>query len=126
MASHHEQSDINVAGVFGFGAGLTAVSAVVFLVVWLLFVYFDRRERISEPSDYPMAAGPDTRVPPLPRLQTAPRVDLEAFRAREEARLNAYEWVDKAAGTVRIPVAEAMRLTLERGLPTRAAGAAQK
>lgn len=117
--SQHEESDINVGGVFAFGAGLTAVAAVVFVFVWLLFVYFDRRERPAEPSPNPMAAGQDTRLPPQPRLQTAPREDLAALRAREDARLNAYEWVDKAAGTVRIPIAEAMKLTVQRGLPTR-------
>ena len=33
--------------------------------------------------------------------------------------LDSYGWVDKNAGVVRIPIDEAMKLTLERGLPAR-------
>jgi hypothetical protein len=33
--------------------------------------------------------------------------------------LDNYGWVDKNAGIVRIPIDEAIRLTLQRGLPTR-------
>ena len=33
--------------------------------------------------------------------------------------LDSYGWVDKNAGIVRIPIDEAMKLTLQRGLPTR-------
>jgi hypothetical protein len=54
-------------------------------------------------------------------LQIAPREDLREVRAREDALLNGYQWVDKAAGVVRIPIADAMRLTVERGLPVRGA-----
>jgi hypothetical protein len=42
------------------------------------------------------------------------------FRRQEDAVLSGYGWVDKNAGTVRIPIEEAMRLTVERGLPSRA------
>lgn len=121
MPSHHEESDVSVNAVFGFGAGLMAVAIAVFLVVWLLFVYFDRRETPSEPPIFPLANGQELRLPPPPRLQTAPREDLKAFRAREDARLDGYQWVDKASGVVRIPITEAMKLTVERGLPSRPA-----
>jgi len=119
MSSHHEESDVDVSAIFGFSAGLTAVTAAVFLFVWLLFGYFDRRETPTGPPAYPLAAGQELRLPPQPRLQTAPREDFAAFRAGEDALLNGYRWIDKAAGTVRIPIAEAMRLTVERGLPAR-------
>jgi hypothetical protein len=50
---------------------------------------------------------------------------MTAFRATDEATLESYGWVDKAAGRVHIPIDEAIRLTLERGLPARAQDAAQ-
>ena len=39
-------------------------------------------------------------------------------------RRNGYGWVAQDQGTVRIPIAEAMRLTVERGLPVRQGGTA--
>ena len=64
----------------------------------------------------PMAASLDPhRVPPAPRLQTLPTQDLDAARAEEDRTLTSYGWVDEHAGTVRIPIAEAMRLLAERG-----------
>ena len=46
--------------------------------------------------------------------------DLRDLRAREDEMLDSYGWVDRNAGIVRIPIDEAMRLTLR----TRAADAA--
>ncbi len=54
---------------------------------------------------------------PGPRLQISPRADLKEFRARDEARLHGYGWVNRNAGTVRIPIERAMDLLVERGLP---------
>jgi hypothetical protein len=119
--SRHEESDVNVGAVFGFGAGLAALTAVVFVVVWLVFVFLDRRERSIEAPAYPLAEGQGLRLPPEPRLQTAPRTDLREFRSREDALLDSYQWVDKASGVVRIPVSEAMKLVVQRGLPSREA-----
>jgi len=42
------------------------------------------------------------------------------FRTGEREYLNSYGWIDRNAGTVHIPIADAMRMTLERGLPARA------
>jgi hypothetical protein len=58
-------------------------------------------------------------VPPEPRLQTNPREDLRQFREQEDAILNSYGWVDRPAGVVRIPIEDAMKLMLRRGLPSR-------
>jgi hypothetical protein len=41
------------------------------------------------------------------------------FRRGEEAYLHSYGWQNKEAGIVHIPIEEAMRLTVERGLPAR-------
>lgn len=46
---------------------------------------------------------------------------LRTLRADEQARLNRYQWVDKAAGTVRIPLARAVELTV-RDWPARQDG----
>jgi hypothetical protein len=115
----HEESDVNVRGVLGFGAGLFVAAVLIHFMVWLLFLYFSGREAARVVPQYPLAAGEQTRVPPEPRLQTNPREDLRALRAREDAVLNSYGWVDKTAGVVRIPIDEAIKLTVQRGLPVR-------
>jgi hypothetical protein len=56
-------------------------------------------------------------LPPEPRLQVNAPADLRALRAREDAQLNSYGWVDRKAETVRIPIAQAMQLLAQRGLP---------
>jgi hypothetical protein len=118
-AIHHETSDANVNAVFGFGVAMMLAGAVVLFLVWLLFGYFSGREAGAGTREFPLAADQQNRLPPEPRLQTSPRQDLIDLRASEDAILNSYGWVDKAGGIVRIPIGEAMKLTVERGLPSR-------
>jgi hypothetical protein len=115
----HETSDVsdaNVRTIFGFGLGLLAVAIAVHVIILLVFNFFEARERHQAPSEYPLAAAQQNRLPPEPRLQTNPRQDLADLRAREDATLTTYGWVDKNAGMVRIPIDEAIRLTVERGV----------
>jgi hypothetical protein len=118
---HHEESDVNVRAIFGFAAGLLVTAIVVSVGVWLMFAYFDRRETARSGPASPLATS-EVRQPPEPRLQIAPREDAARFRAEEDALLNGYSWIDRSAGTVRIPIAEAMKLTLQKGLPVRESG----
>jgi hypothetical protein len=115
----HEGSDVNVRGILIFGLGLFVTAAAIHLLVWLLFLYFAGREATRGATDYPLAADQQARVPPEPRLQTNPREDLRLMREQEDAILKSYGWVDRPAGVVRIPIEEAMKLTVRRGLPSR-------
>jgi hypothetical protein len=114
----HETRDANVWGIFAFGAGLFVTGLVVSLLVWLLFRYFSTVETRGSAPQYRLAAQQPS-LPPEPRLQTHPREDLLELRQHEDEILNSYGWVDKNAGIVRIPIDEAMRLTVERRLPSR-------
>jgi hypothetical protein len=116
---HHEESDVDIVAIFKIGTALIMLAVVIQVLVWLLFVYLNGREATDARPRTPLAAGQDLRLPPAPRLQVTPRQDLRDLRAREDQLLNSYQWVDRSAGIVRIPIAEAMRLTLERGLPVR-------
>jgi len=118
---HHEASDVNIRAIFGFGTGLIVVAVLINLMTYALFRYFDAREGRPVTAQYPLAVGQEGRVPPEPRLQTDPRQDLADLRARENETLTTYGWVDRNAGVVRIPIDEAIRLTLDRGLPSRQA-----
>jgi hypothetical protein len=116
---HHETSDVNIRGIFAFGGGLIITALFIYFVVWVLFQYLNSREIARVPPVYPLAAAQENRLPPEPRLQTNPRQDLRDLRAQEEQVLNGYGWVDKNAGVVRIPIEEAMKLMVQRGLPAR-------
>ena len=118
-ATDHESSDVNVRAILTFVAVLFGSAAVIHVLIWLLFIYFERGIDRSAPMAYPLSISQRTRVPPEPRLQTSPREDLRELRAREDEQLQSYGWIDRNGGVVRIPIDEAMRLTIERGLPTR-------
>jgi hypothetical protein len=52
-------------------------------------------------------------------LQTTPVLDLRAMRDAEDKVLNGYGWVDQSKGVVRVPIAKAIDLLAQRGLPAR-------
>ena len=110
---HHETSDVDIGGIFRFGAGLLVVAVIVHLLI------FESRENARVPAEYPLARSQGDRLPPEPRLQTDPRQELSDLRAKEDQWLGSYGWVDRNAGVVRIPIEAAMKLTLQRGLPAR-------
>ena len=122
---HPGDADINVRAVLGFAAGLVVTALTVHVAVWLLFRYFDGRETTRTHPTYPLAIGREDRLPPEPRLQPNPRDNLlprdalRALRAHEDDLLSTYGWIDKPAGVVRIPIEEAIRITAQRGLPSR-------
>ncbi len=50
---------------------------------------------------------------------TVEPMHLAEVRAAEQDALHGYGWVDEKAGVARIPIDEAKKLTLERGLAVR-------
>jgi hypothetical protein len=114
VGAAHEHTDANSWIIAKFMAWLVVAAVIIHVGLALLFnVFVEQRVERTDPR-YPLAAGEGPRVPPEPRLQRFPREDIMNFRLGEEAVLQNYGWVDKAAGTVRIPIQEAMRLVLER------------
>ncbi len=61
---------------------------------------------------------PNVQPPPAPQLETANGQVLDALHAQEDQLLNNYTWINKSAGTLRIPIDRAIQLTVQRGLPT--------
>jgi hypothetical protein len=115
-----QADDIELKSVLGFGLALAVVAVVVHLIVWGMFRYFNAREGQPVAAEYPLAATQAAKTPPEPRLQTNPKQDLRDLHDQEEQILGSYGWVDKNAGVVRIPIDQAITLTLQRGLPARA------
>jgi hypothetical protein len=120
-----EEDFIDFKGVYGFGIGLAVVTIIShILMLWMFKAEVAAVDASNPPRVYPLAVLQDDRQPPEPRLQTNPRQDLADLRAAEAAVLSGYSWVDRNNQIVRIPVADAMRLTLQRGLPSRPEAAA--
>lgn len=126
-----EPDVINVRAIAGFAIGLVVVAAAAHVAMLLMFsALSDKADASNPPRMYPLApiatepafpGDPSGSQPPEPRLQTDPKQDLATLRAGEEAVLGSYGWVDRNNNVVRIPIDAAIRLTLERGLPSRSA-----
>jgi hypothetical protein len=110
----HEHTDANTWILWRFIFWLIVAAVIIHIGLAILFnLFVAQRVERTDPR-YPLAADEAPRVPPEPRLQQFPREDIMNFRAGEEAVLQGYGWVDKNAGTVHIPIQDAMRLLLER------------
>ena len=112
----HEDRDVNVRGILTFLAVLVVGGLVVHVALWWLQAFFVQRESSAKPPLPSPAAEERLRLPrdldkvPAPRLQISEARDLEELRARENARLQGYGWVDAKTGTVHIPIDRAMDL----------------
>ena len=91
---------------------VTLVVAVVSLAAWKW-----GRAYYESGTSRAVMAPPQDAQPAGPRLQTREALDLKAFQAEEAKILSTYGVVDREKGLYRIPIEQAMKLTLERGLP---------
>jgi hypothetical protein len=113
-APGYEQRDASPRPLALIGAALGIVLVAASVAMHLLLHRLNEREAARSGPASPLAAAVGRAEPPAPRLQVNPRRDLATLRAREQALLDGYAWVDRDAGKVRIPVARAMEL-LEDG-----------
>ncbi|MFY9572304.1 MAG: hypothetical protein WAV20_12970, partial [Blastocatellia bacterium] len=133
----HEASELSIGPIVWFLIGLAGATIVVCLLMAGLFKAFENSDEKSKDRVSPLA-GERQKLPPEPRLQLAPSTaeqleskgapnlkhdhplqEMKRLRAEENDRLHSYGWVDKKAGVVRIPIDQAKKLVLEKGLPTR-------
>lgn len=111
-----EKSDIDVRHTFITGVSLLIGIWVVSGLLYFMFAYLAHERAVNSPPPLPIEAHGNP-MPPEPRLQASPHKDLKAMRAREDWELNHYFWVDKAKGTVAIPIERAMDILASRGIP---------
>jgi hypothetical protein len=126
-----EADGVSYRGIVWFVVILVGTTAFCQVLVWGMFQLSASRTAGSEAPRAPLAApGPGAMqipaLPPGPNLLIDEPANLRTFRANEDTVLSTYGWIDRNAGTVRIPVDRAKELLLERGLLQAApAGAAQ-
>ncbi len=142
----HEVNDVNASAIIKFIGGLAFALLFSFVLVFGLFYLLNWRAARADAEEArarsPLARGDNDRLPPEPRLQLAPgfgitlengqRVDLSTEKVPEQPQaemrilrkewdhdLNNYHWVDRNAGTVGLPIEEAMRRVAGSNLPVR-------
>jgi hypothetical protein len=131
----HEASDVSVSGLLKFVLALTVMTIVVHVLMWGMFKFFQTQEEKKEPKPGPMAMTREERLPPEPRLQAAPGfgvkladgqwIPLEKREPEAEYRVLRDQWErqlnckdgDTAQGC--LPIDEAIRRIIEKGLPSR-------
>lgn len=118
----HELSDVNTKPIYKFGFWMIVIVVGTAVLMWLFYTTLASREAKNDPAK-PVIPNTASKLPPEPRLQLAPGHEVHPLNemaemhAQQTAWLNGYGWMDKNAGTARIPIAEAKRLLLAKGLP---------
>lgn len=117
--SSYEHTDANVTAIVRFGLWLAVTAVIVHIGMGLLYAMLIARANDTAEQRYPMAVSGDAKLPPEPRLQQFPEREMQTYAQSQEERLTTYGWVDEEQGVVHMPIDDAMRLTIERGLPSR-------
>src|SRR4029077_16193686 len=111
--------DVTFRPIVWAGVGGFVFFVVMFVAMRLLLTVYAVREARQRAPANPLTTTYGRQQPPAPHLQTAPVKDLAELRAAEDTLLHSYGWVDREAGTVRIPIERAIDLLEQRGLPSR-------
>jgi hypothetical protein len=114
----YEHADANVRSLYRYGAALAILIVAVMFAMNATYRFFAKIESLGPPA----SPFENVRVlPPAPRIQPHPGLDLKSYCAAEEQELSTYGWVDQHNGLVRIPVDRAMEMVLQKGLSARPA-----
>ncbi len=117
VEAKHEVSDINAWAVGKFAIALVIVCIASIVLLLGVFRYF-----LTTDTNKPESAGIGVdagKLPPQPRLEETPVLDLQRMREAEDRLLNGYGWVDKQNGVAHIPISLAIDLLAQKGLPAR-------
>jgi hypothetical protein len=112
----HEHTDAHVSAIVKFILWLAVIAVVVHFGLAFMYEFLIRQSMPAGEPQYPRATR-EVALPPAPRLQQFPANDIYRFRLGERSLLESYGWINKNDGIVHIPIEEAMRITVERGLP---------
>lgn len=116
----YEHGDADVFTVSKYAIALAFGVLVAASAMWLLFRWFESRQT-EEVTKLPPSVieSRRTQLPPEPRLQSTPKIDLREFVAGEDAVLGSYKWNDTTHATARIPIEEAIGIMAKRGMPSK-------
>lgn len=120
-AVSHERRDVNVFQITAFGIGLLLGTVVVVFAMWAMFHFLAKREDARN-GTVPETMRRQTTLPPEPRLQATPKIELKDLRESEELILSSYGLLDPTKGIARIPIDQAIDIVAAKGLPSKPVG----
>ncbi len=109
---NHELRDIR------FSIVLISVASLLLIVILGLGAGFGAYRFLQYETPEESRAAEPAVIPPPPRVTPDPARQLDALRAITEQQMTTYGWIDRTQGKVRIPVARALEIIAEQGLPT--------
>lgn len=130
-----ETRDVKARTIYAYLAVLAVAVILSYAVcVWVLRATTSlARQSDTPPPPVRQEMGKDyVTMPPEPRLQgvpghlSDPQQDLREKLAADRAENEKAAWIDQSTGVVQIPVKDAMKLIVEKGLPAVAAPASEK
>lgn len=104
--ARHEPTDIGP----GFIWGVVVVCLGTLLACALVVLWLYPNSRLDRTLALPLPLYPQ------PRLQPSPPEDMQKFYAQEMRILEGTGWVNKRAGVVHIPIAQAMHEIAQQGI----------
>lgn len=113
-----EPRDVSARGFLYF---LLTTGIFLVIVSFVIVGLFSHYQATDVPQAVVAGAFSEFRpLPPPPRIQATPRIDILRYRETEDRLLYSSGWIDQKNGIARIPIDRAMELLLSQGLPTRA------
>jgi hypothetical protein len=109
----YEKRDVAPRQVVYAGIGLLLGTALCGFIVIGLLTLMSRPELPAKP-----AVETVSQEPPPPRLEIDGKMTRAAVESAAQSKLEGYAWVDRSAGTVRIPIERAMELLARQGWGT--------
>jgi hypothetical protein len=118
--SEEFDSELNIRAILWTTGGVVAICIVSAIAMWGMFVgfdAFDRRNAAQQPAAPAMPESMRQGAPPGARLQASPSEDMTSMSAENDRLLQHAGWIDRAQGTVRVPIGVAIDVLAARGLP---------
>jgi hypothetical protein len=114
----YERTDAAAGATLRAGLYILGTMFLTALVLVPMYRFLARREAATQRPPATVVKPPAAPAEPaFPRLVTSEPAVLAEVRAREDELLTTWGWVEKDRGIARMPVAEAMKIVADRGLP---------
>jgi hypothetical protein len=109
--------ELNRKVLVGSLVGVVVLFLVALLVGRGVFGILLGELKAADPPPPVRAEALERRLPPQPRLQDHPELELVEMREADARVLDTYAWEDEEQGLVRVPIERAMEMVAEHGLP---------